>query len=284
MPELPEVETIRRQLNEEISGFFIVGVESSWPKAFQPSLAVVRAAVTGKKIAAIERQAKLLIFRFSPGRSDLPKQRSPLYLLFHLKLTGRLLVREHSAPPDEFTHSVFTLKKDKQVRELRFADARKFGFVRLVRDAREMEELLGGYGPEPFKDLDLVKFRKILERSSRPVKLVLMDQEKLSGIGNIYANEALWLAKIDPRQPSNEISDGRLEELYKAILEVLTAGLKYGGASDSDYVQIHGEKGSYQEHFLVYGKENQPCARCHQLLRRLSLGGRGTFYCPYCQK
>jgi formamidopyrimidine-DNA glycosylase len=176
------------------------------------------------------------------------------------------------------------LKKGGAEKELRFADARKFGFVRLLRTAAEMADLRRGYGPEPFKDLDWSKFKEVLSGSAQPVKIVLMDQEKIAGVGNIYANEALWLAKINPRHPSNKIDDERLKDLYEAVLHVLKLGLKYGGASDNSYVQVHGEKGQYQEHFLVYGRQNQPCARCQTKLVRASLGGRGTFYCPQCQK
>lgn len=319
MPELPEVETIRRQLEKEVGGFTIAEVKTNWPKAFQPSYEAVRKTIVGRRIAAVERQAKLLIFylaekdpsgslRKPEGSEKIAAQTrrvksEKVYLLFHLKLTGRLLVRPPGAPPDDFTRAVFTLKKPfpptggstrrvkgtRRVRgavekELRFADARKFGFVRLLKDEMEMADLRWGYGPEPFKDLDLAKFREVLGSSARPVKIVLMDQTKIAGVGNIYANEALWLAKISPRLPSNKVSNDKVKDLYEAVLRVLTLGLKYGGASDNAYVQIHGEKGQYQEHFLVYGRQSQPCTRCQTKLLRLSLGGRGTFYCPHCQK
>lgn len=279
MPELPEVETIRRQLEEEVVGLTIIRVTTNWPKAFQPSYGVVQRAIVGRSLEAVERQAKLLIFKLSSGRLS-----KVSYLLFHLKLTGRLLVRQPADPPDEFTRAVFTLKRDAGEKELRFADARKFGFVRLLKDEAELGALRRGYGPEPFRDLDLAKFKEALGSSARPVKIVLMDQAKMAGVGNIYANEALWLAKIDPRRPSNKIGNDRLKDLYEAVLRVLKLGLKYGGASDNSYVQVHGEKGEYQEHFLVYGRQNQPCARCRTELARVRLGGRGTFYCPACQK
>ncbi len=281
MPELPEVETIRRQLSSELEGFTFTSVKTDNEKMFRPSFKAVSKAIAGQKIGAIDRQAKLLIFKLSDGLS----------LLFHLKLTGRLLVRNPSDVPDAFTHAVFILRipdlnpsDPGSKRELRFADARKFGFVKLITNKKEMEELLAGYGPEPFKDLKPVNFEKILKSSSRPVKIVLLDQAKISGIGNIYANDALWLAGVNPKYRSDKLKSTQVTALYKAILVVLGRGLKYGGASDQWYRQIHGEEGEYQKHFLVYGKTGPPCRQCGDIIKRIVVGGRGTFICPTCQK
>lgn len=277
MPELPEVETIRRQLKEELSGFTFVGVRTNWEKSFRPSLAAVKKAVAGEKIETVGRLAKLLVFDLFSGS----------HLLFHLKLTGRLLVRNPSAPSDDYTVSVFSLKKGSVGKELRFADARKFGFVQLITNAGEMARLSRGYGPEPLADLTLEKFREVLGGTKRPVKVVLMDQAKISGIGNIYANEALFLAKIHPQTPADKLTGREAQGLLEAIEAVFKEGLKYGGASDQWYRQIHGEKGSYQEHFLVYGRGGKACGRCGRCgaaIQRIELGGRGTFFCPRCQK
>ncbi len=300
MPELPEVETIRKQLDAELTGYTFVSVKTDWRKSFRPSFNVVSKAIVGEGIELIDRQAKLLIFHLSGGFD----------LLFHLKLTGRLLVRNPSDPLDEFTRSVFTLRRAGKIpdlnpsdsgsdrsglrsedsgslrrgpKELRFADARKFGFVKLITDKKEMEKLLAGYGPEPFKDLTLLKFKEALRSSSRPIKVVLLDQGKISGLGNIYANDALWSASVDPRIPSKKLTDKQVKKLYEAVLEVLKKGLKYGGSSDQWYVQAHGEKGKYQEHFLAYGRTGEPCDRCGSEIRRTEVGGRGTFFCPKCQ-
>jgi len=300
MPELPEVETIRRQLDKELRGCSFVSVKTDWEKSFRPSFNIVSKAIVGKEIESISRQAKLLIFHLSGG----------IELLFHLKLTGQLLVRKPSDPADKYVRSVFTLywrppqlrelellellpkgvplRKSRrpleEMKELRFADARKFGFVKLITGKKEMEGLLKGYGPEPLKDLTLNKFSAILKSSSRPVKIVLLDQAKISGLGNIYANDALWLAKVDPRKAGNKVTKGLSKKLYDSILIVLRRGLKYGGASDQWYVQTHGEKGKYQEHFLVYGRSGEKCQRCHTEIKRVAVGGRGTFFCPNCQR
>lgn len=302
MPELPEVETIRRQLEIELKGFTFVSITTDNEKMFRPSFKAVSKAIVGQKIKAIDRQAKLIIFNLTSDKKQLTNdgqksgvscQGSAIYLLFHLKLTGRLLVRKTDAPADDFVHAVFTLDPIRipdlrpsdpgSKLELRFADARKFGFVKLITNKKEMEELLAGYGPEPFKDLNLKNFTGILESSGWPVKVVLLDQEKISGIGNIYANDALYLSKIYPIKPANKLASGEVMRLYKSILVVLKRGLKYGGASDQWYRQVHGEEGKYQEHFLVYGKVDQPCKKCGDIIKRIVVGGRGTFFCPTCQ-
>lgn len=280
MPELPEVETIRRQLALELTGYTFKKVTSVWEKAFRPSFGVVKKAVVGRMITKVDRQAKILIMALSRHAQGAT---STTYLLFHLKMTGQLLVRSPKDPPDDHVRSVFSLKKGRRCKELRFADARKFGFVKLLTSNDEMLALRSGYGPEPLGDLNLKNFTVILNASRRSVKTVLLDQSKISGVGNIYANDALWLAGVDPKTPANKITGGRVAKLYEALLTVLKRGLKYGGASDNSYVQVHGEKGRYQEHFLVYKKAGEPCLRCQTRLLRSVVGGRGTFYCPKCQ-
>jgi formamidopyrimidine-DNA glycosylase len=274
MPELPEVETIRKQLQDELQGSRFLSVTTDNPKSFRPSFVVVKKNIIGQKIKEIGRQAKLIIFHLE----------SRGYLLFHLKLTGRLLVRKAGEKTDDYTRSVFTLKTAKsKILELRFSDARKFGFVKLVKSQKEMDSLLREFGPEPFKDLILNKFTQVLERAGQAVKVVLMDQKRISGIGNIYANDALWLAKINPKTPAKILTPRQVKALYRAVLTVLKKGLKYGGASDQWYRQAHGEKGEYQEHFLVYGKNGEKCDRCKNIIKRVVLGSRGTFFCPQCQ-
>lgn len=274
MPELPEVETIRRQLNKEISGYRITGLKADAGKTFSPSVGEVRKLITGLKIEKVDRLAKVLILTLADHS----------HLLFHLKMTGRLLVRPPTTSADKYVRAVFALTAGKKRLELRFADARKFGYVRLLKTGPELLKLRLNYGPEPLKDLTLNNFRQILSVSRRPVKTTLLDQSKISGVGNIYANDALWLARINPSSPSNKITDARVVKLYKALLTVLKRGLRYGGASDNSYVQIHGEAGSYQKHFLVYKRTKEPCLKCKTLVQRSVVGGRGTFFCPRCQQ
>jgi formamidopyrimidine-DNA glycosylase len=278
MPELPEVETIRRGLEDLIVGAKIVEIATDLPKQVQPSVEVVKKAVVGSTIKKISRRAKLLQLFLSNGK----------ILVFHLKLTGRLIVRKAGEPKDEWQHTVLTLSKKLEVRseklELRFCDLRKFGWVKLISDQKELDELFSGFGPEPMDDLTLEKFKQILQSSSQPVKIVLMDQQKISGIGNIYASEALFLAGVDPRRPAKKINDLEAKKLFETIIEVLKRGIKYRGASDQYYLDAKGQKGSYQEHFLVYGQEGKKCPKCGNLIKKIFLGGRGTYFCPACQK
>jgi len=285
MPELPEVEIIRKGLSRLIVGKKILSITASSPKQVQPSLAAVKKAITGARIRKIKRRAKLLQIVLSNGQ----------VLVVHLKLTGRLLVREKNAPRDKWQQVVFELKGKGKNLELRFCDLRKFGFIRLVRDKKELEKLFSEFGPEPLvgkassgftkeQVLTLEKFKKILGSTSRPVKVLLMDQKKISGIGNIYASEALFLARINPSRPADKIKEDEAKELFKAISKVLKKGIRYKGASDQYFLDVRGEKGSYQEHFLVYNREGEKCFNCQDKIKKIKLGGRGTYFCPSCQK
>jgi len=271
MPELPEVETIRQDLNRLIVGKKILAISTDSPNQVQPSLAKVKKAVVGVKIKKIQRRAKLLQVFLANGK----------ILAIHLKLTGRLLVRKKEAPKDDWQHVTISLDGGK---ELRFADLRKFGWVRLIEDQKKLEKLLAEFGPEPLNDLTSKKFKEILSTTRRAIKIVLMDQKKIAGVGNIYANDALFLAKIDPHRVANQLTVGEAEKLFKAIEKVLRAGIKYRGASDQYYLDALGQKGSYQDHFLTYGRQGKKCFRCPEMIKKIKLGGRGTFFCPKCQK
>lgn len=269
MPELPEVETIRRDLEGLIVGKKILGITTDSAKQVQPSLKKVRKEIVGAKIRQVKRKAKLLQIFLDNGR----------ILAIHLKMTGRVLIRKKSAPQDEYQRAVINLNNSQ---ELRFADLRKFGWIRLVNQ-KELGEILKEFGPEPLDDLTFDYFKGILKTTSRPIKIILMDQKKIAGIGNIYANDALFLAQINPQKPAKQITGQEAKKLFKAIEKVLKAGIKYRGASDQHYLDALGHRGAYQEHFLVYGRQGQKCFQCPEKIKRISLAGRGTFYCPNCQ-
>ncbi len=187
VPELPEVETIRRQLSKELIGYRVTNVTSVWEKAFRPSFALVKKSVTGRVISKVDRQAKLIILELSllsPGHVrksvKLANPGETRYLLFHLKMTGRLLIRKTSDLRDDYVRSVFSLKMGQRTRELRFADARKFGFIKLLTSKDDLLSLKQDYGPEPLKDLDLQCFTRILKSDRRPIKITLLDQKKIS--------------------------------------------------------------------------------------------------------
>jgi formamidopyrimidine-DNA glycosylase len=271
MPELPEVETIRRDLKRLIVGRKILEVTTDSPKQVKPSLLMVKKAIVGATIKRIERRAKILQIFLTNNQ----------ILAVHLKLTGRLLVRKKGATKDDWQHVTIVLSGNQ---ELRFADLRKFGWIKLIKDKKELARLLSEFGPEPLDSLNLNQFKEILASTRRPIKIVIMDQKKISGVGNIYANDALFLAKIDPRRPANKVSPKEAQKLYQAIEKVLKAGIKYRGASDQYYLDALGQKGSYQDHFLTYGRNGKKCFSCQGLIKRIKLGGRGTFFCPKCQR
>ncbi len=268
MPELPEVETIRRGLEKYLIGHTIERVEVRTRKILQKD----ERNLLGGKIVKTRRFGKVLVIDLSNGYSA----------LIHLKLTGQLVFQGPNLP-GKHTHVIFNLDGN---RKLYFNDLRKFGWIKIAKSEEVIaDSFIGKLGPEPFKDLTLEKFKEILSKSSRPIKIVLMDQTKISGLGNIYANEALWLAGINPTKESKKLRTEEQEKLYKAINTVLKAGIKYRGASDQHYLDALGEKGHYQEHFLVYGRQGQICQRCKKAkIAKISLAGRGTYWCPNCQK
>lgn len=270
MPELPEVETIKRDLQNLIVGRKIIDVTTDSPKQVKPSLEAVKKAVVSAKIKNVNRQAKVLLVDLDNG----------VKLAFHLKLTGRLFFRDGKDEEDKWVHVLIKFDKGK---ELRFSDSRKFGWVRLINN-EEWKVMSRQFGPEPGRDLDLEAFKKMLASTSRAVKVAIMDQKKIAGVGNIYACDALFLAKIDPRRPANKLSEQEAERLYEAILKVLRAGIKYRGASDQYYLDALGREGHYQEHFLVYGRTGKECFECKGKVERMVVGGRGTFWCPSCQR
>lgn len=270
MPELPEVETIKLQLEKLIVGKKVLAIETDTPKMLQPSPAVVQKAIIRAKITKVVRRAKLIQFYFDNGR----------VLISHLKLTGRLLVRKKADPEDDWQRITISFSGDL---ELRFADLRKFGWLKLITDNAELKKILEEYGPEADR-VTLKEFGEILAKTTRPIKVVLMDQTKISGIGNIYAADALNLAKIDPRRPAKSLNPGEQKALREAILKVLNLGIKFGGASDQFYLDALGAKGHYQDHFLVYNREGESCFNCGSLIKKIRLAGRGTYFCPVCQK
>ena len=270
MPELPEVETIRLQLQKFLVGRKILDIKILSAKSFVGDTK----KILDTRILDIRRFGKVTVIDLDNGYS----------LLIHLKLTGQLLIDGIIGP---YTRVVIGFDTNLK---LIFNDLRIFGWIRVVKSDQILsDKSVGKLGPEPFRDLTLDLFKKILAKTSRPIKIVLMDQEKISGVGNIYANDALWLARVNPRMPAKQLDSEAAKQLYNAILKVLKAGLKYRGASDQHYLKPDGTKGEYQKHFLIYGRAGEPCLKpaCRQAgvkIIRIAVGGRGTFYCPVCQK
>ena len=256
MPELPEVETICRQLNKVLAGQRI------------KSLRGVSLQVEGKKILGVKRKAKMIIIELSKGES----------LLIHLKMTGQLI---YNGKENKYTRAIFELDKGK----LYFNDLRRFGWIKLVTN-KELKQQLVKLPPDVVdKEFSEKYLEKVLKSSRRAIKLVLMDQSKMGGVGNIYANEILFCAGIDPRTPANTVGL-QVRNLQGCIKKVINQGIKYGGstASDENFVNARGEPGRFQNYLKVYEQEGKKCPRCKQKIIKVKLGGRGTYYCPGCQK
>lgn len=278
MPELPEVETIKNDLARTVVGETITDFSSNSPQQIIPSPAVVKKSVVGAKITGVERRAKLLLLKIQPY------SRSNLYLGIHLKMTGRMLLRKPNDRPDPYTRVIITLKN----KELRFCDIRKFGYVKLFKDKQELEkELNAKLGPEPFSPQFTVNYlQKILSHKNTNIKTAIMDQSLISGIGNIYANEALYLAGIKPTKKAKILGYKEIGILRDSIRKVLKKSIKYRGSSakDESYRDLYGELGHYQNHFLVYEQKGKRCQKCQSVIEYQKVNGRGTFFCPHCQK
>lgn len=284
MPELPEVESIKLQLQKYLVGHKIEDVLRNIhaTKIFSGN----PHDVIGARVKDVRRFAKVLSIDLSNGYS----------MVIHIKLTGQLIYRGPNLKNypsiskkvtggigGVHTHIKFNLDKNGT---LYYNDLRRFGWIKIVKTKDvETSDFIGKLGPEPFKGLSFKVFKDIVSKFSRPIKVVLMDQEKIGGVGNIYANDALWLAKIDPKRPSSSLNLQEQKSLYKAVHEVLKEGIKYGGSSELSYVRPDGTEGKYQRHTLAYGKEGTLCHRCKkEKFEKYFLSGRGTYVCPTCQR
>jgi formamidopyrimidine-DNA glycosylase len=275
------VETVARDLRPRLVGAEIVGVRSSWARTLRNLDAdSFAAAVTGRTIEAVGRRAKLLVVALSGG----------LGLTIHLKMTGQLFVVGSGAPDDPYVRLVLELDGE---RELRFRDIRKFGKVGLYeRDPRSGELLIerGGAGvfaatgPEPLDEaFTLGDFRRRLRARRGRLKPLLLDQSFLAGVGNIYADEALWAARLHPLRPAASLRPADEKRLYDAIRGVLSEAVERRGSSIDDYTAPDGD-GAMQERLQVYQRTGEPCPRCGRPIRRIVVGGRSSHFCSWCQR
>jgi len=266
MPELPEVETIKRDLEKTILGKKIqeVCVHTAMVVR-EPSVKKFKEGIEGATIKHVLRKAKLLIIELSNGKS----------LAIHLKMTGQLVY-----PGGGKKARVTFYLSDGNV--LDFNDQRLFAELRLLDDWHNLK-FVQGLGPEPF-DVTPAQFKEMLAKKKTKIKPLLMDQAFISGIGNLYAAEVLFRARIHPERPAASLRDAEKELLFKEIKEVLNEAIRYGGSSIDDYVRVSGKPGNYVAHHKVYGREGKPCLVCKAPIKRIALGGRGTYFCPKCQK
>ncbi len=275
MPELPEVETIRRQLVRAIKGKKIIKVQVLYPRVVRPlSPAQFTRRVTGAIIRAVRRRAKLILIELSNGQT----------MVIHLKLSGRLLLGKDQEPPRKLTELIFDLSGPLR---LFYDDLRRFGFIRCL-PTKELSFYLEEkekFGLEVFSPaLTVKRWTEMLEQKARQrIKPLLMDQKFLAGVGNIYAQEACFLAKIDPRRRAGSLSGLEARRLYHSLRRLLRAAIQARGTSSDGYPDLYGQEGNFWSRLKVYGRGGQPCRVCGAILKKMTLAGRGTVYCPSCQ-
>lgn len=288
MPELPEVETVRAGLSNLIVDKEIAAVNSDWPKSFPNAPADVEKFLIGAKVVIVARRAKVLLIGLSSKYS----------LVIHLKMTGQLVFQGRGVHfgaghpndslvgdlPDRSTRVVIDFTDGSK---LFFNDQRKFGWMRLM-PSEELAALdfFQKVGPEPlsagFTWQDMKQ--RLLRRRNTTIKAALLDQTVIAGVGNIYADESLWVAKIHPSTRVAALSDEDIQNLHKSLRDILRLAIEKGGSSDRNYVNAEGKKGSYLSFASVFRREGQPCPRCGTVIEKIRVAGRGTHICPTCQK
>jgi len=287
MPELPEVETVKIGLSTFLPGKQVALVQHDWPKSFPNAQSDVDAFLIHARIVAVTRRAKVLLIELDTGYS----------LVIHLKMTGQLVYRgDHERfgaghpndslvhdLPDKTTHVQLTFTDGSS---LFFNDQRKFGWVRLMPTAEIPHlDFFIKVGPEPLSDDFSVDdfITRLMRRRKSNIKAVLLDQTVLAGIGNIYADEGLWAAKINPETRVQDVPEQKLRTLYTELRAILRLSIEKGGSTDRNYVNAEGKKGSYMSFAKVFRREGKPCPRCGTIIIKTRVAGRGTHLCPVCQ-
>lgn len=275
MPELPEVQTVVNDLIASgMIGQKILTAKVYWPKTIDRiDPATFCRRIKGKRIRSIGRRGKFIVFELSPHR----------VLLIHLRMTGRLLFDDAKTPRKKHEHVILNLADRRQ---LRFRDTRKFGRFYLTDS---LEEVCGHLGPEPLeKAFTLIVFAERLHLRKRRIKPLLLDQRFIAGVGNIYADESLWEARIHPERPSSSLKDSEIKALHRAIPRVLKRGLKHMGTTlgggETSFYSIAGYRGRNRDRLNVFRRNGKPCPRCHKTIQRMVVEQRGTFFCDECQR
>lgn len=274
MPELPEAETITRQVADDLLGRRVTGVRVSHDDILmnRPDERAFARDVVGRSVTGVERRGKYPLLWLDGDR----------VLQVQLRMTGRLLVREERPDPERYSHLAAELELD-DGRTLYYDDQRRLGGLKLLR-RREWEEQEADLGPEPVDaDFGPDVLAGVLEGRRAAIKNLLMDQARVAGVGNIYASEALFRAGIDPRRPARELGREETGRLAAVLRRVLEEAIRHAGTSFRDFVGADGRPGDFQRHVRVYGREGEPCPGCGGAVRRITQSGRSTFLCPRCQ-
>ncbi len=281
MPELPEVETIARGVDARLRGDRVVEAWFSGEhEPFKTPPARQARGLEGRVFLGVHRAGKHIVCEMGPatGERTRAEEQVEAQWIVHLGMTGRLLVTTPEAPAEKHTHARLTLASG---RELRFVDPRRFGRLELRELARG--ESFGPPGDEPLA-IGTEAFAALFRGRRTPIKAALLNQKLLAGVGNIYADESLFQAGIRPRRVAGRLTRAELERLRQALKKVLLHAIRLGGSSVSDYVGADGERGFFQLEHSVYQRTGEPCRRCGTPIRRITIAGRGTHYCPLCQQ
>lgn len=272
MPELPEVETVRRGLEKLILGKKISSIEVHYPKMIKTDLEEFQKELPGQVIQSMGRRGKYLLFHLTDR-----------VLVSHLRMEGKYFFYPDQIPERKHAHMLLHFENGGT---LVYEDVRKFGTMELLAP-----ELLESYfiskklGPEPTKkDFDLLNFEKALKKSKRPIKTHLLDQTLVVGLGNIYVDEVLWRAKVHPASPSQSLTRAEATAIHEQTIAVLGQAVDKGGSTIRSYTNAFGEDGTMQDFHQVYDKAGQACSRCGSIIEKIQLGGRGTHFCPRCQR
>lgn len=273
MPELPEVETVRRTLEQLVLGKKIKEVSVFWPKIIKKPEPVkqFQDALVGQTIRSISRRGKFLIFILDDYS-----------MVSHLRMEGKYMLFQKEEPYDKHTHVIFSFIDGT---ELRYRDVRKFGTMHLFEKGQELKSLpLVNLGPEPLSTAFTVEYlAEKLEKTSRKIKPVLLDQSMVVGIGNIYVDESLFRAGIHPERSASSLIDLEIKKLHQAIVATLSEAVEKGGSTIRSYINSQGQMGMFQLELYVYGRKGEDCKICGTPLEKLVVGGRGTHICPSCQ-
>jgi formamidopyrimidine-DNA glycosylase len=281
MPELPEVETVARGLRRTIVGRKIMSVRLG-KTDFIDDPAALEQHLPGRQIEAVERYGKFMLLRLSPVESDgspaANGDSAPAALLVHLGMTGQIAPNPASQPSEKHTHALFLLDDN---RELRYTDPRRFGRLAYLA-AEALAEELQPFGADPL-EITVEEFVQLARIRRARIKALLLDQSFLRGVGNIYADESLWRAKIHPARLGATLKKEQAATLHRALQEILKKAIQMRGSSISDFLGADGQSGEYQRHHRAYGREGKPCERCGVVIRRAIVAGRSSYFCPKCQ-
>jgi formamidopyrimidine-DNA glycosylase len=275
MPELPEVETVRRGLSHLLTGYTFRSAQDLHPRLLKPASLAPISAVIGARITNINRRGKFLWFELDRDQS----------LVAHLGMSGQFLIAQKDRPAPGHVRAQFRLSRGLNKRDLAFSDQRTFGWLSVEQLTNGIPQSALHIAVDPFDPLfDRTAVINRMKSRKAAIKSVILNQEIMSGVGNIYADESLWRAKIHPETPANDLTTRKIGTLIDAATEVMAQAIKAGGTSfDSLYINVNGESGFFETSLAAYGQEHQPCPRCGREIKRIAFGGRSSHFCPKCQ-